>query len=43
LVSTQAPVTDAAALQFGLTVYASGDQMQSSIRNVSLNYALAGG
>lgn len=41
-ISTQAPVTDNAALQFGLTVYASGGQLQSLIRDVALSYQLTG-
>jgi hypothetical protein len=41
-VSTQAPVTDNAMLLFGLTVYASGGQLQSLIRDVSLSYQLIG-
>jgi len=39
-IRTNAPVTDDAVLQFGLTVYASGGQLQSLIRDVALSYAL---
>ncbi|HET6208966.1 MAG TPA: hypothetical protein VFD94_01210 [Jatrophihabitans sp.] len=41
-VSVQAPVTDNAMLLFGLTVYASGGQLQSLIRDVALSYTLTG-